>query len=174
MKSFISLVFILLLAAQSNAETYSWVDDSGTYNFTEDYSSIPKKYRKKVKRRDNALQDVKPQSVQPTETKSGPVEKTVEKSKVATDGDKTLYGGKSRDTWRKELDAWEAELQQIVQRMGNIRSQINESVALPRVQYNLLKKEYDDLQASYDQKNKGYTELIETIRKAGIPVEIKK
>ncbi|MBV5339309.1 MAG: DUF4124 domain-containing protein [Deltaproteobacteria bacterium] len=58
MKSYICLGFILLLVAPLHAETYSWVDDSGTYNLTEDYSSVPKKYRKKVKRREDIQQDV--------------------------------------------------------------------------------------------------------------------
>ena len=42
MRSFICLGFVLLLATQVNAEIYSWVDDSGTYNYTEDYSGVPK------------------------------------------------------------------------------------------------------------------------------------
>ena len=44
----------------------------------------------------------------------------------------------------------------------------------PKSQFELLKKDYDDSRAAYDQKYKSYTELIETVRKTGIIVEIKK
>ena len=106
---YLSLGFILLLATSLHAETYSWVDDSGTYNFTEDYSSIPKKYQKKVKWREDLPQDVNP----------APAVKFRKASEM-----KELYGGKSRDAWRKELDVLEAELSGIEQRMEQLRKQI--------------------------------------------------
>ena len=154
MKSFLSLGFILLLATSLHAETYSWVDDSGTYNFTEDYSSIPKKYQKKVKWREDLPQDVKPA--------------------VIPEGEKELYGGKSRDAWRKELDVQEAELSGIEQRMEQLRRQIIDTKGISKEQFELLKKDYDDSRAAYDQKYKNYSELIDAVRKAGIVVEIKK
>ena len=33
---------VLVLAVQVGAETYSWVDEQGTYNFTEDLSKVPR------------------------------------------------------------------------------------------------------------------------------------
>lgn len=172
MKSYICLGFILLLAAPLHAETYSWVDDSGTYNFTEDYSSVPKKYRKKVRRREDIQQEVP--SVPPdSENASGKTEKAETKSAVTQGDDKRLYGGKSRDDWRKELDVLEAELKGIEQHMEQVRKQAYDPKEISRVQLDEFKKEYEDSRVAYNQKYKEYTELIETIRKAGIQVDIK-
>lgn len=173
MKTFVCAGFILLLATQSHAETYSWVDDSGTYNFTEDYSRVPKKYRKKVKHRDDIRQDV-PQESPKAEKTEKQAEKSGTKAAVSAEGGKELYGGKSRAEWRTELDVREAELSGIEQRMEQMRKQSNDPKGITKAQFDVLKKEYDDTRATYDQKYKSYTELIETIRKAGLPVDIKK
>lgn len=168
MKSFICLGFILLLAAPLYAETYSWVDDSGTYNFTENYSSIPKKYRKKVKR----SEDIQPETQSVTtdsESTAGNTGKTEAKPAAVE-----LHGGKSLADWRKELDVREAELKSIEQHMEQVRKQISETEGISVAQYEELKKDYDESRVTYDQKYKNYTELIETIRKAGIQVDIRK
>jgi len=173
MKTFVCLGFILLLAAPLHAETYSWVDDSGTYNFTEDYSSIPKKYRKRVKRREDIQQEAPPASLN-TEKTSGQAEKTETKPTVVQESEKELYGGKSRADWHKELNALEVELKSVEQHMEQVLKQIYDTKGISRVPFDELKKDYDDSRATYDQKYKSYTELIETIRKAGIQVDIKK
>ncbi|MFZ2950090.1 MAG: DUF4124 domain-containing protein, partial [Desulfuromonadaceae bacterium] len=92
MKSYICLGFILLLATPLYAETYSWVDDSGTYNFTEDYSRVPKKFQKKVKRREDLTPQVSPVHGGAT----GQTDKTGAKSAAVPGDEKELYGGKSR------------------------------------------------------------------------------
>lgn len=167
MKTFVILGLSLLMATQLHAETYSWIDDSGTYNFTEDYSSVPKKYRKRVKRRDDIPQETAPQAP-PTP------DKTDVKSSAETGGDKQLYDGKSRAEWRRELELQEADLNVIAQRMELLRKQIYDPKGIAKVQFEVLKKEYDDNLATYNQKYSKYTELIEMIRKAGIVVEMKK
>lgn len=170
MKTLFYTGFILLLSAPLQAETYSWVDGSGTYNFTEDYSKVPKKYQKRVKRRE----DIEPQLSPESESKPGPAEKTEAKPAVIAGGEKALYGGKSRAAWRKELDVMEVELGGIEQRMEQLRKQLNETKGITKIQFDLLKKEYDDNRASYVEKYKSYTELIEKVRKAGIVVDMKK
>jgi len=175
MKTSICLGFILLLATPLHAETYSWVDDNGTYNFTEDYSSVPKKYRKKVKRREDLPQEEKPQVPPVPESAPGQTEKTDAKPTVVPGGEKEeLYGGKSRAAWRKEMNVLEAELSGIEQHMEQLRKQITDSKGSYKDQFEVLKKDYDDSRAAYDKKYKSYSELIETVRKAGIIVEIKK
>lgn len=170
MKTLFYLGFILLLAPPLQAETYSWVDDSGTYNFTEDYSRVPKKFQKKVKRREDLTPQVSPEHGDATDQ----TDKTGAKSAAVPGDEMELYGGKSRDTWRKELDVLEAELNGIEQRMELLRKQIYDPKGVSKVQFEELKKDYDDNRAMYDKKYKSYSELIEAVRKAGIPVEIKK
>ena len=173
-KTILCLGISLLFTTQVKAEFYSWIDDNGTYNYTEDYSSVPKKYRKKVKRREDLSQDAKPQASPEAVTPSKQTDKKDVKSVANQGDDKDLYGGKSRAEWRKELDVREAELNNIEQRLGQLRSQISDAKVMNRDQLEALKKDYDDGRANYDQKYKSYTELIETVRKAGISVEIKK
>lgn len=175
MKTYICLGFILLLATPLHAETYSWVDDSGTYNYTEDYSSVPEKYRKKAKRREDLPRDVKPQEPAVPESPLRQAGKADAKS-AAVPGDETeeLHGGKSRAAWRKEMEVLETELSGIEQRMELLRKQLYDPKGITKAQFEVLKKDYDDSRATYDQKYKSYTELIETIHKAGIVVEIKK
>lgn len=174
MKTSICLGFVLLLAAPLHAETYSWVDDSGTYNYTEDYSSVPKKYRMKVKRREDLPQEPKPQEPSVLDSLSKEAEKADAKPAAVPGDDKELYGGKSRAAWRKEIEAMEAELNGIEQRILLLTKQIRDPKGMTTANFDKLKKDMDDSRATYDQKFKGYTELIETIRKAGIKVEMQK
>ena len=175
MKTSICLGVILLFASPLHAGTYSWVDDSGTYNYTGDYSRVPKKFRKKVKRREDLPQDVKPQgSAVPESVAPRSAEKADAKTTAVPEGENEDFGGKSRAAWRKELGVLEAELNGIEQRMEQLRKQMSESKGLYRDQFQALKKEYDDSRVTYDQKYRSYSELIETVRKAGITVDIKK
>ena len=48
-----AILLIILIASTGRAETYRWVDEKGTENFTSDYSSIPEKYRDQVKTKKN-------------------------------------------------------------------------------------------------------------------------
>ncbi|NTW88260.1 MAG: DUF4124 domain-containing protein [Desulfobulbaceae bacterium] len=174
MRTCICLGLFLLLAAPLHAETYSWVDDSGTYNYTEDYSRVPKKYRNKVKRREDLQQDERPQASSVPNSLPRQVEKTVVKPVPVQVNGKEMYGGKSRADWRTEMDVLEAELGGIEQRMEQLRKQIYDPKGVSKAKFEELKKDYDDSRATYGQKYKSYTELIEAVRKAGIPVEINK
>jgi chromosome segregation ATPase len=174
MKLFLCIGFVFLFTTQLHAETYSWIDDSGTYNFTEDYASIPKKYRKKVKRRDDVPQETAPQAAANSEKPVRQAEKADGKTAEVAGGEKELYGGKSRAAWRKELDAQEEELSSLEQRIKQLREQLLDTKGVPSAQFDELKKNYKDSRTSYDQKYKSYSELIETVRKAGFTVEIKK
>jgi hypothetical protein len=43
------ILLIIFIASTGRTETYRWVDEKGTENFTSDYGSIPEKYRDQVK-----------------------------------------------------------------------------------------------------------------------------
>ena len=47
----ILILFLISLSSTCWGETYRWVDDKGTIHFTEDYGSIPEKYRGRVQER---------------------------------------------------------------------------------------------------------------------------
>ena len=50
---------LLMIPFLVYAEVYKWVDEKGTVNFTDDYSTIPEKYGQQVERR-SLLEDSKP------------------------------------------------------------------------------------------------------------------
>jgi hypothetical protein len=174
MKFLLSLSVIFLMTAESGAETYSWVDDSGTYNFTEDLSSVPKKYLKKVNRLGDMGRDSASQAPSSPEKKSDPPETPVEKPVSTPVEAKDLYKGKSYDAWRIEMNVQEAELTKLEKHLDEIYKESIKRPGLPRDQFEILRKDYDDTKAIYGEKYKVYSELIESARKAGLTVEIKK
>lgn len=182
MKLFICLSFTLLLASYSGAETYSWIDDSGTYNFTEDPSSIPPRYRNKVNRREDLGKDPVSQEPAAQASKAATAEAPEAKPAAAPGTkpaaapveDKKLYDGKTPDAWRQEMESQEAELAQLEQRMDQLYKEFFKEPKLYADQLRALKKEYDDTKGLYVQKYKVYSGLIESARKAGLTVNMKK
>jgi len=172
MKRFIIVVAMLVMTTQAGAETYSWVDDKGTYSFSDDLSSVPKKYRKKAKRLGDAGSEPAAQPPASAEKKSDAVQAPPVKPTPGAADDKQLYDGKNRDAWRQEFDVHEAELKTLEQRLDVMQKQTVNNMAAE--QFATLKKEYDETKALYQQKYKVYSELIESARKAGLTVEIKK
>jgi hypothetical protein len=174
MKSLLCIGLFLLMALPLYAETYSWEDDSGTLNFTEDYSKVPKKHQKKVKRFGDIEENTKTPASSLPEKVGVLLDKTAEKSPANVADEKGLYAGKSFETWRKELDILEAGLKSIEQKMDELRKQMYETKGITNVQFRSLKKEYDDSRAVYEEKYKDYLSVIEAARKAGITVDMKK
>lgn len=177
MRVLLVIAFALLLAGQLGAETYSWVDETGTYNFTEDLSQVPKKYRKNVTRRgDMGRQDAAPTA--------SPANASPEKSRQTEDangkpgglpgGDTQLYGGKTQDAWRKELQVHESELARLEQQLDQLQKQIKKPSGVSFARQSELIKEYEKTRGNYNQKYKIYSELIESARKAGLVIEIRK
>ena len=51
------ILLIIFISSTCLAETYRWVDEKGTIHFTEDYGSIPEKYRGRVQERKDKPSD---------------------------------------------------------------------------------------------------------------------
>lgn len=172
MRTLFCLAILMLLSAQSSAETYSWIDENGTHNYSDDYNSVPKQYRKSVGRRGDLIDPDRPQNVVTTEKISG--EKKTEQPVVSDAGEKQLYGGKTHEAWRKEFDIQEAELMRLELRLGQLRASLKNPVNSTRGSFSAFLSEYDALRAEYKEKYKIYSDLIESARKAGLTVEMKK
>ena len=181
MRAVLGMAMVLALAAPLGAETYSWVDDRGTYNFTEDYSRVPKKYRKKVNRRgEQPSAETVPVTAEGAEkTGSG------EMNRVGTQAEKgapssgaaappPLFGNRSEEEWRREKGEREAELS----RLEGVLELLNKQAAAPRgmtrTRLDELVKEYDQTRATYTQKYEEYSQFLQSARKAGLTVEMKK
>lgn len=170
MKTIVCMALLVLLSTQSGAETYSWIDENGTYNYSDDYNNVPKKYRKSAGRRgdDGAA---KPPVDAPIPSKS---ESTAVKPATAVDEDKPLYDGKTQEVWRKEFDAREAELKRLELRMEQIQTTLKNPVNSARGSLSSLIAEHETLGKEYKEKYKLYSDFVESARKAGLTVVMKK
>lgn len=171
MRSFLCLCILLLTAAQPYAETYSWVDADGVWNYSDDFNSIPKKYRKKARRTADEV-------TVPVESNAAPLEKTeltAPKSATGAGAQQQLYNGKTQEAWRAEFDLHEAELKRLELRLEELRNTLNANPnQIPRECQTEMYKEYEDLRVEYNGKYSAYSELIDSARKAGLVVEIRK
>lgn len=174
MKAFFFTVLALLATVSLHAATYSWVDGRGVQHYTDDYAKVPAAYRHKVKQRDDVRQDVVQESPPQATPQAGVTAGQAVTATSGGNGAAELFGGKSRAAWQAEMAALEAELVAIVQRTEQLRQQLSGEINMPIGRFEQLKREYGESRETYDRKYKSYTELIETIRKAGIIVEIRK
>ncbi len=177
MKAILAVLAILLCAGPIMAETYSWVDDDGTVNFTEDYSSIPKKYRKKAKRREYdvapAPKKQEPPDVTPEKkgnTQINPV--NVETEKGGLPG--KAYGGKTVEEWQRELSELEKEVNSLGAKVKEIELERKRVNGNPRELSQRLFKSHSDAVENYNNAIARYNQLVEAARKAGIQVDIRK
>ncbi len=63
--------FIVFIFSTGWAETYRWVDEKGTVNFTQDYGSIPEKYRDQVKEKPDKPGDLGSKTNETPQKKKG-------------------------------------------------------------------------------------------------------
>jgi hypothetical protein len=174
MKLLIVFTGIMLLAAPLLAETYSWVDEKGTYNFTEDYSRVPQKYRKNVEKRDGI--DAPPTPVaSPAAVTASPAGSATKgaagtgKEAVNTSTPEQLFDGKTRAAWQQELNAAQNELKRLEARVKELEVKLNNAGA-----YNVTRAYRDEQQQYYtavDDFNKAtarFVGLMESARKAGL------
>ena len=169
MKTMVIAALMLVLAVPLCADTYSWEDDEGTLNFTEDYSSVPQKFRKKVQRREGMSYREITVEVTPPDPPDSSAEKAEEKSSEGS----TLYGGKTEDQWRSELNALESEMNAQRDVMKDLEQQMKAQETFTKTRANELKKQYDEARKSFEQKYAAYNQLADSARKAGFMITVK-
>lgn len=178
MKPLLMISMVLALAAPVGAETYSWLDDSGTFHFTEDLSRVPKKYRAKVRLRGDMSSG---QAQEPAAAGAAPAG-AADIPRAAVPADKgtpssadarQLYGGKTESAWRTEFAGQERELKRLEGELDRLRKLITSAGGVSRERLAELSKEYHETRAAYDRKYTLYGELVESARKAGLTVDIK-
>ena len=106
---FIGVLIIPVLAICSNdatidSETYQWVDESGTVNFTDNPMSMPGKYAKKAKKREAIRGEPVPAAMR----NDAPVTNGTVTSKSE------LYGGHDESWWRGRFGGLRSNIQAIM------------------------------------------------------------
>lgn len=173
-------LLVLLIAVPAFADIYRWVDERGTVNFTEDFSKIPAKYRKRVKvipdqgiaapevietSGEGKAEEKKPAVAEPAGNSPAASKQAVEKKKE-------LYGGKDEDTWRTEFEKIRAEIKSYEDEISDRKARLANPDNLSRAEYlglQLGMKRLDEKVASLKEK---LAALEETARRAGVPSEV--
>jgi len=171
----ISVSVLLLLgmfAGTVGAETYSWVDSSGTTNFTEDISQVPKKYLKKVRVRGDLTPSV-----------SGGTESTAESVPPAPAGTKaptgsneikeTMYGNKSGKSWKADFDTLRAQIGATDDQISELNTRLGDVSKMSRSDYLGIQSSIRNLQFHRGELEKKQKTLNEQASQAGVPGEFR-
>jgi len=177
-KMLITLVIVLIFVGTAAAETYKWIDGKGTINFTEDYSQIPKKYRKKARKIGDVSGDTSSTVTSGTEERSnGQAKKTAagdtENGSTEKQEKKNFYGGKSGDAWKSEFSKLKAEMQNVQTQINEKRSRLNNSANLTRAQYLGIEYSIKDLETKHAELQDRQNTLDSAASQAGVPYELR-
>jgi len=172
------VVLIIICAGSAVAETYTWVDDSGTTNFTEDLSQVPKKYRKKARK----LGDMGPPA---PESGSAPADVKAPKSAdkaapavVGTAPEKTekkeaLYGNKTGASWKQEFAGIRAEIDATDGQISEMSARLGNTAGMSRTEYLSIQNTIRSLENHKVELNKKLDALNERATKAKVPAEFR-
>lgn len=177
MKCAVFVGIILCMAVQAGAETYSWVDENGTYNFTEDFSSVPKKYRNSaVKRGEMDGQPVEPpRAAAPAPGASGaPVAQKTATPAARDAADDGLFGGKAPEAWQQEMRPLYAEVKRLEQQLGQLEGLMRKPAGISKERFDGLAQEFKDVQKQYNEALKSYNSMNDAANKVGLPGEFRK
>ncbi|MGD0585236.1 MAG: DUF4124 domain-containing protein [Oryzomonas sp.] len=179
MKRIVALVAVVMLlrSLPVMAETYTWTDKSGTVNFSDDYSSVPKEYRKKVRKLGDMDAAPTPadtgrsggeQPAQPVTSRTGTP------GAPGAESGSGLYGGKKAETWQQEFKTREADYKQLESQLLQLEELIKKPVGVSMERVQALPQEFKETQQRYNEALKAYNDLNDAANKAGLPVEFRK
>jgi hypothetical protein len=171
MKLIVVIAGMLLCASSLMAETYSWIDENGTMNFTEDYSNVPKKYRKKVHIRGNDDGKAAPVQQPPLDsaTNKNMDGRSAEQEKPKTIAPEKIYGDKSLEIWENELKSAQAETVRLDVRVKGLAVEVK-SPELYNVSHEQIvaRANYNEAVEAYNKSLARYEALLKSAISAGV------
>ena len=175
MKTCLSLVIMLLFAISAFGATYSWVDDQGTMNFTEDYGKIPKKYRMKARVLGEEEPD-QPPSPAPMNEKSLPKsnvtpEATVQPPTENQQQKKVEYGDKEASVWKNEFGKLNADLKAAEDQLVDLRGQVKDTSKMSRSEYLSIQATIRKVENRVLELRKNRDDLTRAANRANVPDE---
>jgi hypothetical protein len=174
MKIIIISLTLVLFALPVFAVTYTWEDEQGTVNFSEDLGNVPAKYRKKVKI--IGEEDLLP--AESDEAVGNPPEKASvkgaggeqEKAAPATQSnDKAVYDGKDAATWKAEYAALDADVKAAEKQLVEFRNQLKDTSGMSRTEYLSIQATMHSLENSVLLRRKKLEDLKQQADAAGVP-----
>ena len=176
MKLILAVAGILIVAAPLMAETYRWEDETGAVNFTENYTSIPAKFRKKARKLGDMGSD--PSSAPPAAVsgaKATPaVRATAEAGAGSADDANGLFGGRKPEAWQQEMRPLYAEVKRLELQLGELELLLRKPTGISKSRIDGLPQEYMDTKNRYNQAVQRYNSLNDEANKAALPAEFRK
>ncbi len=179
LKAFTVLVLLMVTAGFAAADMYKWVDDKGTVNFTEDYAKIPKKYRKKVKVKREAVENTpEPVAANGEELKKDAPAKSNDASRetaAVTKGEKkkSTYGGKSEEEWKADFKKLNDNINSVQAQIDERKARLDNPSTLSRARYRGIEIEIKELEEKLAQLQGKLNTLDESATRAGVPYEVR-
>jgi Domain of unknown function (DUF4124) len=176
MKLILAVAGILIFAAPLMAETYSWEDEKGTVNFTENYTSIPAKYRKKARKLGDMGSDT---SSAPPAAISGAKETAAARVNAGTGASPSgeasgLFNGRKPEAWQQEMRPLYAEVKRLEQQLVELESLIRKPAGISKSRADGLPQEFRETQRLYNQALKQYNSMNDDANTVGLPAEFRK
>ena len=166
---------VVLFALPAIAETYTWEDDQGTVNFTEDLGNIPAKYRKKVKivGEEEVLSPAAiGESEKPGAKGKGTGELKEGVPSVKQDKKNRVYGGKDADAWKSEFRSLNADLNASEKQLVEYRNRLNDTSSMSRSEYLGLQNTIKSIEYSVVGQKKKLDDLKKEAETAGVPANL--
>jgi hypothetical protein len=169
----------LLFAGSAVAETYMWEDSTGTVNFAEDLSQVPKKYRKKVQvRGDLSAPPPEPSSAatEPGAAKtptSGPASSDAGKPGGVNEKKELRYGGKSGEEWRRDFAYLKGDLRSTDDQIAEMNGRLADTSQMSRADFLNINSTLKSLQLHKNEVGKKLEALSQAASKAGVPAEFR-
>jgi Domain of unknown function (DUF4124) len=174
MKVFVISIALLIISLPVLAVTYTWEDDQGTVNFTEDLGNVPTKYRKKVK-------VVGEEDLLPAESDTT-VDKTPVKAKVKGAGGaqegalpakqfdmKAVYGDKDAAAWKAEYEALDADVKAAEKQLVEYRNRLKDTSTMSRSEYLSIQATIHSIENNVVMRRQKLEELKQQAADAGVP-----
>ena len=165
------VLLLLMYPLSASAETYEWVDQSGTVNFTEDLGKVPKKYRKKVKVIGGDDSGA-PQIIEGSEPVKG-TPKDAAAQKEGGKDKKTATASKEETALRADYDAAKAALQSTEQELANLRASLADTSKMSRNEYLTIQNTVKQQENRLKDQQKKLDQLRDKADKTGVNLDQK-
>lgn len=176
------LILLVLCTTKSTlfAETYTWVDENGTMNFTDNLSSIPQKYRKKALKREEieygspSIQSAASRTKEENSVNVQPEKQIKAPSSQSKVEPRGVCGGKGCDEWASEFRARNSEISSLEQQIRHSEELLKNPTGLNKEQIYRLPQEIVSLITQRNDAIKRYNEFNDTANRAGVPPDYRK